>query len=145
MMMRNKRTMARVCNFPMAQGKRCQQLVADNRLDCGRHKAQVSMNLLSVSPATYREYMTEPQAPINAKSRVISQSSAQPAASENEHKSRPRQLLGYPMNHKYKTARVAWHILRDGLSWEEVLPMLIAKASLMLIRKLRARSAAINS
>ncbi len=137
--------MTKVCNFPMAQGKRCTQLVADGRPNCGRHKVQALANLLGVSPTAYKEYMTEPQAPIDAKSRVMPQSSAQPAAGEDERKSRPRQLLEYPMNHKYKTARVTWHILRDGLSWEEVLPMLVAKASLMLIRKLRTRSAATNS
>ena len=48
-------TMTKVCNFPMAQGKRCKQPIADGRPNCGRHHCEISARQLGRHPTVHEK------------------------------------------------------------------------------------------
>ncbi len=47
--------MARICNFPISQTKRCKQPVADGKPNCGRHNTNLSADQLGQSPTVYEK------------------------------------------------------------------------------------------
>ncbi len=47
--------MTKICNFPIARGKRCTQPMADNRPNCGRHHCEVSEQQLGQRPVVYEK------------------------------------------------------------------------------------------
>ncbi len=47
--------MARVCNFPISENKRCKQPIADGKPNCGRHKTNLSAEQLGQSPTVYKK------------------------------------------------------------------------------------------
>ncbi len=47
--------MARICNFPISQDKRCKHPITDGRPNCGRHHCEVSARQLGQSPVVYRK------------------------------------------------------------------------------------------
>lgn len=47
--------MARICNFPISETKRCKQPVADGRPNCGRHVCEISADQLSQNPTVYEK------------------------------------------------------------------------------------------
>ncbi len=47
--------MARICNFPISQDKRCKQPIADGRPNCGRHHCDLSAQQLGQSSIIYEK------------------------------------------------------------------------------------------
>ncbi len=47
--------MTKICNFPIAQNKRCTQPVTDDKPNCGRHKTDISADQLGQNPTIYEK------------------------------------------------------------------------------------------
>ena len=47
--------MTKICNFPIAQNKRCRQPVADAKPNCGRHSTELSADQLGQNPTIYKK------------------------------------------------------------------------------------------
>ncbi len=47
--------MSKICNFPVSEIKRCKQLIADDKPNCGRHRCEASANQLGVKSTVYQK------------------------------------------------------------------------------------------
>ncbi len=47
--------MTRICNFPIAQDRRCKHHVADGKPNCGRHSTELSADQLGQNPTIYEK------------------------------------------------------------------------------------------
>ena len=50
---KKQKEITRICDFPISKSKRCKQLVADDKPNCGRHNIDLSANQLGQNPTVY--------------------------------------------------------------------------------------------